>query len=220
MPIPKQQRSLELRYDRNYTVENNEWGDFQAHRKVLGLVCFAKCNNKNEISELRKLYEELKQQYNGTVFDSRLVIFGLESPPGQAIVTQSGDLSSSANSNSDSTTSLTSEDKENSNVPNLKKTGSLESPNKKSGSPISTKSLPNLTNGEKGGNDSSKDILIYPDVDHCQDLDLKITEFAVSLFWVLESKRLDRSQEFLDRMPLLMAPFEKRDVVGLDTDSR
>ena len=49
----------------------------QAHRRVLGLLCFARVENENEVSGLKKLYEELKHQYNGTVFDSRLIVFGI-----------------------------------------------------------------------------------------------------------------------------------------------
>ena len=41
-----------------------------------------------------------------------------------------------------------------------------------------------------------------------------------SLFWVLEGKRLDRSFERQERIPMLTAPFEKKDMVGLDIDSR
>lgn len=41
-----------------------------------------------------------------------------------------------------------------------------------------------------------------------------------SLFWVLESKRLERSREKLERVSLLLAPFEKKDFVGLDMESR
>ena len=48
----------------------------------------------------------------------------------------------------------------------------------------------------------------------------QVREFAASLFWVLESKRLDRSQERMDRLPLLVTPFEKKDIVGIDTDTR
>lgn len=35
-----------------------------------------------------------------------------------------------------------------------------------------------------------------------------------SLFWVVESKRLERSREKLEKVSLLLAPFEKRDFVG------
>lgn len=41
-----------------------------------------------------------------------------------------------------------------------------------------------------------------------------------SLYWVLEGKRLDRSFERQEKFPMLTAPFEKKDMVGLDIDSR
>lgn len=37
---------------------------------------------------------------------------------------------------------------------------------------------------------------------------------------MLESKRLERSREKLERVSLLLAPFEKKDFVGLDMESR
>lgn len=60
----------------------------------------------------------------------------------------------------------------------------------------------------------------YPENDGCADLESQIVEFLHALFWILESKRLERSREKVDRVPLLQAPFEKKDMVGLDMDSR
>lgn len=51
-------------------------------------------------------------------------------------------------------------------------------------------------------------------------MESQITDFISSLFWVLESKRLERSREKLERVSLLLAPFEKKDFVGLDMESR
>ena len=200
----QQQRRLSLRYDRYYTQENNEWGDFQVHRKVLGLVCFAKCNNENEINELKKLYEGVKQQYNGTIFDSRLVIFGVDQKDGNK--TGGGEEEGAS-----CDTSPTNEDKENLNVPNQNASSSGQKP-----------ALTNGGGGGRGNNEQSKDgnILFYTDIDQCQDLEDRMKDFAASLFWVLEGKRLDRSHERLDKMPLLTTPFEKRDIIGVDTDSR
>jgi len=53
------------------------------------------------------------------------------------------------------------------------------------------------------------------------DIDEQIVEFLLSLFWVLESKRLDRSSEHVDNLMLLTAPFEQRkDSFVADVDSR
>ena len=67
---------------------------------------------------------------------------------------------------------------------------------------------------------STSTILCYPSEDDCADLEEKLQDFVSSLFWVLESKRLDRSHERLDRLPLIIAPFERKDGGGADTDSR
>ena len=66
------------RYTKFYPSENNAWGEFQCHRRVFGIVCFAKCNDPRELDELYKLYEDIKSQYGSTVYDSRLIVFGLD----------------------------------------------------------------------------------------------------------------------------------------------
>ena len=77
--IQNQQRSVYLRYRKFYTQNDNSWGDFQAHRKVLGLLCFGKCENQNEVTELVNLYETVKQEFKDTLFNYRLIVFGLNS---------------------------------------------------------------------------------------------------------------------------------------------
>lgn len=52
--------------------------------------------------------------------------------------------------------------------------------------------------------------LFYPTGDHAVNIESQLQEFVSSLFWVLESKRLDKSQEKLERPPLLCAPFERK----------
>ena len=48
----------------------------------------------------------------------------------------------------------------------------------------------------------------------CEQIEHRLKEFITGLFWVLESKRLDRASEKMDKIPLLMAPFEKKDLIG------
>lgn len=60
----------------------------------------------------------------------------------------------------------------------------------------------------------------YAENDQCQSLEANMAEFISSLFWILEHKRLERSKEKFDKVSLLLAPFEKKDFVGLDMDSR
>ena len=45
-------------------------------------------------------------------------------------------------------------------------------------------------------------------------------DFISSLFWILESKRVEWSREGGERSTLLCAPFERKDFVGLDMESR
>ena len=46
-------------------------------------------------------------------------------------------------------------------------------------------------------------------------------DFVSSLFWILESKRVEASRESSgERLTLLCAPFERKDFVGLDMESR
>lgn len=69
-------------------------------------------------------------------------------------------------------------------------------------------------------NSRSTHCIIYPGTNNCDQLEHDVKEFLNSLFWILESKRLDRSFEKQDKIPLLTAPFEKKNFVGIDTDTR
>jgi len=68
---------------------------------------------------------------------------------------------------------------------------------------------------------SSSDVLCYASVDEPTNIDDHVVEFLSSLFWVLESKRLDRSCEHTDNLTLPTAPFEQRkDSSITDLDGR
>lgn len=60
----------------------------------------------------------------------------------------------------------------------------------------------------------------YPENDPCDNLESSVADFINSLFWILESKRLERTREKIEKVSLLYAPFEKKDFVGLDLDTR
>ena len=60
----------------------------------------------------------------------------------------------------------------------------------------------------------------YAENNTCLNLESRVTDFIHSLFWILESKRLERTKEKFDKVALLLAPFEKKDFVGLDMESR
>jgi len=76
--IPNNNRTVHLRYKKTYAKKNSEWGDFQAHRKIIGLICLGAYEDEDEVTQLSKLYSDITQLYSSTLFDSRLFIFGPE----------------------------------------------------------------------------------------------------------------------------------------------
>ncbi|XP_073536027.1 trafficking protein particle complex subunit 9 isoform X1 [Phyllobates terribilis] len=150
--VSNSQRALYIRYRHQYPVENNDWGDFQTHRKVVGLICVAECGLSNELSAILRKYEQNKEVYSSTLYDSRLFVFGLK----------------------------------------------------------------------EGLQDQSRtDVAVFPSYEDCESVEKWVEDFVQSLFIVLESKRLDRTSEKSgEKIPLLYVPYEKKDFVGLDPDSR
>lgn len=146
------QRVLYIRYRHHYPPENNEWGDFQTHRKVVGLVTITDCCSAKDWPQTFEKFHMQKEIYGSTLYDSRLFVFGLQ-----------GEIA--------------------------------EQPR--------------------------TDVAFYPSYEACPSVEKRIEDFIESLFIVLESKRLDRATDKSgDKVPLLCVPFEKKDFVGLDTDSR
>ncbi|XP_060143227.1 trafficking protein particle complex subunit 9 isoform X4 [Globicephala melas] len=146
------QRVLYIRYRHHYPPENNEWGDFQTHRKVVGLITITDCFSAKDWPQTFEKFHVQKEIYGSTLYDSRLFVFGLQ-----------GEIA--------------------------------EQPR--------------------------TDVAFYPGYEDCGTVEKRIEDFIESLFIVLESKRLDRATDKSgDKIPLLCVPFEKKDFVGLDTDSR
>ncbi|XP_041045096.1 trafficking protein particle complex subunit 9 isoform X2 [Carcharodon carcharias] len=146
------QRVLYIRYRHHYPPENNEWGDFQTHRKVVGLIAITQCCNAKDWPQTSEKFHLQKEIYGSTLYDSRLFVFGLQ-----------GEIA--------------------------------EQPR--------------------------TDVAFYSSYDECETIEKKVEDFIESLFIVLESKRLDRATDKSgDKIQLLCVPFEKKDFVGLDTDSR
>ncbi|XP_064010423.1 trafficking protein particle complex subunit 9 isoform X3 [Pogoniulus pusillus] len=146
------QRVLYIRYRHHYPPENNEWGDFQTHRKVVGLITITDCASAKDWPQTFEKFHLQKEMYGSTLYDSRLFVFGLQ-----------GEI--------------------------------VEQPR--------------------------TDVAFYPSYEECETVEKRIEDFIESLFIVLESKRLDRATDKSgDKIPLLCVPFEKKDFVGLDTDSR
>lgn len=169
-------RTILVRYVKEHPVENNDWGDFQTHRRLLGLISLGKYDTQEELNEICRVHESLKVKYTSTLFDSRCLLFGPTKKTEECVV----DSSSSSD------------------------TSPLEDTVEKFTTPTNFK-----TRG-----------LFYDENAPCPDLDSQIIEFINSLFWVLESKRQERSREKLERVSLLLAPFEKKDLIGLDMESR
>ncbi|XP_037053418.1 trafficking protein particle complex subunit 9 isoform X4 [Peromyscus leucopus] len=152
LSVRDSQRALFIRYRHHYPPENNEWGDFQTHRKVVGLITITDCFSAKDWPQTFEKFHVQKEIYGSTLYDSRLFVFGLQ-----------GDVA--------------------------------EQPR--------------------------PDVAFYPNYDNCESVEKRIEDFIESLFIVLESKRLDRATDKSgDKIPLLCVPFEKKDFVGLDTDSR
>ncbi|XP_054981496.1 trafficking protein particle complex subunit 9 isoform X3 [Sorex araneus] len=145
------QRVLYIRYRHHYPPGNNEWGDLQTHRKVVGLVTVTDCAAPGDWPQALERFHAQKEMYGPTLYDSRLFVFGLP--------------------------------------------GHMAEPPR-------------------------PDVAFYPSYDACDSVEKRIEDFVESLFIVLESKRLDRATDKSgDKIPLLCVPFEKKDFVGLDTDS-
>uniref|UniRef100_A0A8B9JJB6 Trafficking protein particle complex 9 n=1 Tax=Astyanax mexicanus TaxID=7994 RepID=A0A8B9JJB6_ASTMX len=146
------QRALFIRYRHHYPPENNEWGDFQTHRKVVGLISVTSCSTAKEWPQTSERFHGQKELFGSTLYDSRLLVFGLQ-----------GEIAEQQRT----------------------------------------------------------DVAFYPSYDDCPDVEKRVEDFVESIFIVLESKRLDRATDKSgDKIPLLCVPFEKKDFVGLDTDSR
>lgn len=190
-------REVYVRYVRDHAVENNDWGDFQTHRRLLGLITVGRFDSQGELNELCRVHESLKVKYTSTLYDSRALLFA---PPSQEI-------------NSSTSPSTNAENKSDSSL----------------GSECS------LNNGFKLDTDEQKILLdnnmvmptifksrgfIYTENNTCSNLESRITDFISAIFWILESKRLERTKEKFDKVSLLLAPFEKKDFVGLDMESR
>ncbi|KAG7501444.1 hypothetical protein JOB18_049877 [Solea senegalensis] len=150
--IRDSQRLLYIRYRHHYLPENNEWGDFQTHRKVVGLISITTCGTAKEWPQTSERFHGQKEVYSSTLYDSRLLVFGLQ-----------GEIAEQQRT----------------------------------------------------------DVALYTSFEDCSDVEKRVEDFVESIFIVLESKRLDRATDKSgDKIPLLCVPFEKKDFVGLDTDSR
>ncbi|KAL1470706.1 hypothetical protein MTO96_040291, partial [Rhipicephalus appendiculatus] len=75
---PEGSRNVWLRYSTSYPTDGSLWGDFQAHRRVLGVLSVGECD-QDGVEPLQRLHEKLVQQHP-TAIDSRCLLFGAPSP--------------------------------------------------------------------------------------------------------------------------------------------
>lgn len=201
-------RDIWIRYVRDYPAENNEWGDFQTHRRLLGLITVGKFDSQTELNEMCRVHESLKVKYTNTLFDSRCILFAASS-------NQSNNTDSLANTENEDPILLSGSDLK----PNINdKYISVINDNTQSND--ETSAIKILKSSFTTPSNFKSNVTFYVENGPCTDLEPFITDFVNSLFWILEKKRLERSHEKLDKVPLLLAPFEKKDFVGLDMDTR
>ncbi|KAH9513649.1 Trafficking protein particle complex subunit 9 [Bulinus truncatus] len=249
--VQGQKRNISIRYRKAYSPEFNSWGDFQSHRKVLGLVTIGKCSDHEEFGDLFTSYKSIKEEYASTIINSRLIVFGMNtdgSPLDRCKVDTNGnnqnDVGVQSNKNCadpENCRQTKCSDKQllqSSSTPSILVSGEensvgecsddVFSPSKDSSPTLNvsdTQSAPKLEEKRQHSNSLTKEstgseIAFYPNLETSGDLEERIKEFVTSLYFVLEGKRLDRSFERNDKMTLLCAPFEKKDYVGVDTDTK
>lgn len=206
-----QVRDIWVRYVRDYPVENNDWGDFQTHRRLLGLITLSKFTNQIELNEVCRVHESLKVKYSNTLYDSRAFMFGPNSnmkKPEQEPETYSyyEEEQPLKNGSTNEKISLPCDD-------SLSSTESFPHSVSSASSYIQEEHFTTPSNFKTHA-------MFYGENDPVQDLEQNVADLINSLFWVVESKRLERSREKLEKVSLLLAPFEKKDFVGLDMESR
>ncbi|XP_065583206.1 protein brunelleschi-like isoform X2 [Artemia franciscana] len=85
-------------------------------------------------------------------------------------------------------------------------------------------SLRSISSSNGGSNSTASQqntrLLFYPSLELSSEIETDLLEFLNSLYWILESKRVNKSMEKIERVILLCAPFERRDVIGIDNDSK
>jgi len=62
--ISSPQRVLRLRYRREYSLESNAWGEFQYHRRVLGLISVGKFEGDDGMVGLCRIHDEVHLCFN------------------------------------------------------------------------------------------------------------------------------------------------------------
>lgn len=74
--VPNTTRTLQLKYAQQISPQFIEWSSFHSHRRVLGLICVAKCTDPRETDKLVGKINDLKSQFDSTLLDSRCFVLG------------------------------------------------------------------------------------------------------------------------------------------------
>ncbi|KAH8378403.1 hypothetical protein KR093_011176 [Drosophila rubida] len=189
-------RTIYFRFIHEHPVEHNDWGDFQTHRRLLGLITIGKFENQTELNELCRHHESLKVRYGGTLYESRAIFFGPDAQPSDSIGNHKDGITTVDNAQADA---------------------SIDLGHKETQHPLAAGRLQDEFTTPSNFKSQA---FFYREQDNCIDLESRVSDFLNALFWVLESRRLERSREKAEKVSLLLAPFEKRDFVGLDMESR
>ena len=159
----------------------------------MGLVTIGKFEGQQELNELCRQHESLKVRYGSTLYDSRAIFFGPT-------------LSEEKEIKTDTTITFN----------NIDETDSKDTSSSNQSSVIVKRLQDEFTTPSN----FKAQAFFYRENDICSDLESHMVDFVNALFWVLESRRLERSREKVEKVALLIAPFERRDFVGLDMESR
>ncbi|ALC40308.1 bru [Drosophila busckii] len=197
-------RTIHFRFIHEHPVDHNDWGDFQTHRRLLGLITIGKFDNQTELNELCRQHESLKVRYGSTLYESRAIFFGPDAENNSLDIANHKDGVDNAQPLLQAMSEQGANTEAKIKVPEQQKQQITARLQDEFTTPSNFKSQ----------------AFFYREQDAYADLETRVGDFLHALFWVLESRRLERSREKPDRVSLLLAPFEKRDFVGLDMESR
>jgi len=218
------ERLVRLRFKKtDYEDENNEWGDLQVHRKVLGLITISDSSSDEEVSTIFEDHTKIVQKYSSTLLDSRCFILkpiitntnSSGGDPNVNVPVLANVLNREDNGNQQEGTINTPKDLVISNGDPTNETSSKTSVSHNHPKKLAIQTI--VYNTKINANSDVCDIHFH---NSDRDMEKDIENLVESLFWVLESKRLDRAFEKQDRILLLVAPFENKTLVGVDTDTR
>lgn len=171
---------------------------------------------------------QIKEDYASTIFNSRLIVFGMNRDGTPMEEIHSGEDQNQKSQTSCDLSDTDTSSKSNVSTPDCDKSLLDNSP---SSAIDSDNSLPDRDSDNNNPElptfsrtvskeNTGAEVVFYPDTEGTIDLEERLRELIISLFFVLEGKRLDRSFERTEKLQMLCAPFEKRDLQGIDTDSK